>query len=109
MHPRTLAITLLGALALGLPASSRVAGAAEVQYLRIATLAPRDSDLAKGFLKLDQGLKKASNGAWGVRLYPSGVAGDEVDVLRKMKIGQLDAGMVTSDGLGLMVPDGGDD
>src|ERR1700759_930144 len=103
MHPRTLAITLLGALALGLPASSRVAGAAEVQYLRIATLAPRDSDLAKGFLKLDQGLKKASNGAWGVRLYPSGVAGDEVDVLRKMKIGQMDASIITSVGLSQIV------
>ena len=103
MHPRTLAITLLGALALGLPASSRVADAAEVQYLRIATLAPRDSDLAKGFLKLDQGLKKASNGAWGVRLYPSGVAGDEVDVLRKMKIGQMDASIITSVGLSQIV------
>lgn len=103
MHPRTLAITLLGALALGLPASSRVAGAAEIQYLRIATLAPRDSDLAKGFLKLDQGLKKASNGAWGVRLYPSGVAGDEVDVLRKMKIGQMDASIITSVGLSQIV------
>jgi TRAP-type C4-dicarboxylate transport system substrate-binding protein len=103
MHPRTLAITLLGALALGLPASSRVAGAAETQYLRIATLAPRDSDLAKGFLKLDQGLKKASHGAWGVRLYPSGVAGDEVDVLRKMKIGQMDASIITSVGLSQIV------
>jgi len=103
MNLRTLAITVLGALALGLPASSKIVGAAETQYLRIATLAPRDSDLAKGFMKLDQGMRKATNNAWSVRLYPSGVAGDEVDVLRKMKIGQMDASIITSIGLSQIV------
>ena len=103
MNLRTLAITVLGALALGLPASSKIVGAAETQYLRIATLAPRDSDLAKGFMKLDQGMRKATNNAWSVRLYPSGVAGDEVDVLRKMKIGQMDASIITSVGLSQIV------
>ncbi|MET0385179.1 MAG: TRAP transporter substrate-binding protein DctP, partial [Polyangiales bacterium] len=103
MNLRTLAISMLGALALGLPASSKIVGAAETQFLRIATLAPRDSDLAKGFMKLDQGMKKATNNAWGVRLYPSGVAGDEVDVLRKMKIGQMDASLITGIGLSQVV------
>jgi TRAP-type C4-dicarboxylate transport system substrate-binding protein len=103
MNPRTLAISMLGALALALPASSKTVGAAETQFLRIATLAPRDSDLAKGFMKLDQGMKKATNNAWGVRLYPSGVAGDESDVLRKMKIGQMDASIITGVGLSQIV------
>jgi TRAP-type C4-dicarboxylate transport system substrate-binding protein len=99
MNLKTLAITALGALALGLSADSQPAEAAETQFLRIATLAPRDSDMAKGFMKLDKGMKQASGGAWGVRLYPSGVAGDEPDVLRKMKIGQMDASLITSVGL----------
>ena len=103
MNPRTLAISLLGALALGLPASSKTVGAAETQFLRIATLAPRDSDLAKGFMKLDQGMRKATSNAWGVRLYPSGVAGDEKDVLRKMKVGQMDASVITSVGMSQIV------
>lgn len=103
MNLRTLAISMLGACALALPASSKTVGAAETQFLRIATLAPRDSDLAKGFMKLDQGMKKATNGSWGVRLYPSGVAGDETDVLRKMKIGQMDASIITSVGLSQIV------
>lgn len=103
MRPRTLVIALLAALAIGLPGSAHVAGADETQYLRIATLAPRDSDLAKGFIKLDQGMKKATNGAWSVRLYPSGVAGDETDVLRKMKVGQMDASIITSVGLSQIV------
>lgn len=103
MNLRTVAISMLGALALGLPASSKTVGAAETQFLRIATLAPRDSDLAKGFMKLDQGMRKATNNSWGVRLYPSGVAGDEVDVLRKMKIGQMDASIITGVGLSQIV------
>ncbi|MEY4579508.1 MAG: hypothetical protein RL701_4211 [Pseudomonadota bacterium] len=103
MNPKTLAISMLGALALALPASSKTVGAAETQFLRIATLAPRDSDLAKGFMKLDQGMRKATSNAWGVRLYPSGVAGDETDVLRKMKIGQMDASIITGVGLSQIV------
>ncbi|HET8935793.1 MAG TPA: TRAP transporter substrate-binding protein DctP [Polyangiales bacterium] len=99
MNLKTLAITAVGAFALALPADSKPVEAAETQYLRIATLAPRDSDMAKGFMKLDKGMKQASGGAWGVRLYPSGVAGDEPDVLRKMKIGQMDASLITSVGL----------
>jgi len=103
MNLKKVAISLLGALALGLPASSKTVGAAETQYLRIATLAPRDSDLAKGFMKLDQGMRKATSNSWGVRLYPSGVAGDESDVLRKMKIGQMDASVITGVGLSQIV------
>jgi TRAP-type transport system periplasmic protein len=103
MNLKTLAIAALGAFALGLPADSKPVEAAETQYLRIATLAPRDSDMAKGFMKLDKGMKQASGGAWGVRLYPSGVAGDEPDVLRKMKIGQMDASLITSIGLSQIV------
>jgi TRAP-type C4-dicarboxylate transport system substrate-binding protein len=59
--------------------------------------------MAKGFMKLDKGMKQASGGKWGVRLYPSGVAGDEPDVLRKMKIGQMDASLITSVGLSQIV------
>src|SRR5262245_17044731 len=86
-----------------LPSAARVASAVETQYLRIATLAPRDSDLARGFRKLDQALRAATHGAWGVRLYPSGIAGDEVDVIRKLKVAQLDASAITSIGLSQIV------
>jgi len=105
MNPKTLVIGLLGALALALPASSKTVNAGETQFLRIATLAPRDSDLAKGFMKLDAGMKKATSNSWGVKLYPSGVAGDEPDVLRKMKIGQMDASIITAIGLSSIVRD----
>jgi TRAP-type C4-dicarboxylate transport system substrate-binding protein len=105
MMQKPIAATLIGALLLALPGSSKVATAAETQYLRVATLAPRDSDLAKGFVKLDKSLKDATSGGWGVRLYPGGVAGDEVDVIRKIKIGQMDASSITSVGLSQIVRD----
>lgn len=88
---------------LALPGGSKTATAAETQFIRIATLAPRDSDLAKGFLKIDKNLRTNTNNAWGVRLYPSGVAGDEVDVIRKMKVGQMDASLITTTGLSQIV------
>jgi TRAP-type C4-dicarboxylate transport system substrate-binding protein len=103
MTIRTVAICALTAVAIALPASTKIVSAAETQYLRIATLAPRDSELARGFVKLDQGLRRATDSSWGVRLYPSGVAGDEVDVLRKMKVGQIDASLITSIGLSQIV------
>lgn len=103
MIRKLLAATLIGALMLALPGSSKVANAAETQFIRIATLAPRDSDLAKSFLKIDKGMRAATNNGWGVRLYPSGVAGDEVDVIRKMKVGQMDASIITSTGLSQIV------
>jgi TRAP-type C4-dicarboxylate transport system substrate-binding protein len=85
------------------PTAYDSANAAETQYLRIATLAPRDSDLAKSFTKLDRGLRSATHNGWGVRLYPSGVAGDEIDVIRKMRVGQMDASVITSIGLSQIV------
>jgi len=102
MMRKLIAATLIGALMLALP-GGKVATAAETQFLRVATLAPRDSDLAKAFLKLDKSLRAATKNAWGVRLYPGGVAGDESDVIKKIKIGQMDASLITSVGLSQIV------
>jgi len=79
--------------------------AAEMQLIRVATLAPKSSPFLRSFEELDQSIRQLSGGSVGFQMYSSGVAGDEVSVVRKMRVGQLDAGMVTSDGLGLMVPE----
>lgn len=42
-----------------------------------------------------------SGGAVEVRLYPGSVAGDDVDVIRKMRLGTLNAAPLTSAGDGL--------
>jgi TRAP-type transport system periplasmic protein len=103
MLRRLLTASLLGALLISIPAGSRIASAAETQFIRVAVIAPRDSDLSKTFLKLDKSLRTATKNGWGVRLYPGGVAGDETDVLRKIKIGQMDCTTITSIGLSQIV------
>jgi TRAP-type C4-dicarboxylate transport system substrate-binding protein len=85
------------------PGGTKTATAAETQYLRVACLAPRDSTLATSFLRVDKALRGATSGAWGIRLYAGGTAGDEVDVLRKMKVGQMDASIITTTGLSHIV------
>jgi len=79
--------------------------ASEMKLIRVATLAPKNSPFLRSFEELDQTIRQLSGGAIGFQMYSSGVAGDEVAVVRKMRVGQLDAGMVTSEGLGLMVPE----
>jgi TRAP-type C4-dicarboxylate transport system substrate-binding protein len=101
---KVIASTLILAFALAIPGSSHPAQAARAKNeIRIATLAPRNTDLTRGFNKIDQALRKATGGEWGIRLYPSGVAGDEKDVIRKMRVGQMDASIVTTTGLSQIV------
>jgi TRAP-type C4-dicarboxylate transport system substrate-binding protein len=99
----SIASILILAMALAIPGGAHVAQAAAGNQIRIATLAPRDTDLARGFAKIDKGLQAATGGQWGIRLYPSGVAGDEKDVIRKMRIGQMDASVITTTGLSQIV------
>ncbi len=80
-------------------------GSAEPQHqLRIATLAPRQSELGRAFQQLRKELKEVSNGEVNLKMYDGGVAGDEMTVVRKMRVGQLDGALLTSTGLGALVP-----
>jgi TRAP-type C4-dicarboxylate transport system substrate-binding protein len=45
-----------------------------------------------------------SGGQVRMRIYPGGVAGDEPDMIRKMRFGQLDAAVLTTMGLKSIVP-----
>lgn len=94
---------VLGLAMLMIPGGAWRASANRTQYIRVASLAPRDSDLSKRFLKLDRKLRSLTDNAWGLRLYAGGVAGDEPDVLRKMRIGQIDASSITTTGMSQIV------
>jgi len=71
---------------------------------RVATLAPRGSTWMKILEKGAQEVEKATEGRIKTKYYPNGVQGDERDVVRKMRLGQLDGASVTSVGLSLIVP-----
>lgn len=72
--------------------------------LRIATLAPRQSGLGKAFQELRKQLRERTGGEVELKMYHGGVAGDEMTVVRKMRVGQLDGALLTSTGLGALVP-----
>jgi TRAP-type C4-dicarboxylate transport system substrate-binding protein len=72
--------------------------------LRIATLAPRQSGLGKAFQELRKQLRERTDGQVELKMYHGGVAGDEMTVVRKMRVGQLDGALLTSTGLGALVP-----
>jgi TRAP-type transport system periplasmic protein len=93
------------AMAMAVPGSTSPALAKAGNVLRIATLVPRDTDMSRGFARIDKGLRAATQDAWGVQLYASGIAGDEKDVLRKMSVGQMDGAIITETGLSQIVRD----
>ena len=105
-HNLRLAVLSLFSIGLALlPGAAAPLRAAEMTLIKVATLAPKNSPFLRSFEELDQTIRQLSGGALGFQMYSSGVAGDETNVVRKMRVGQLDAGMVTSDGLGLMLPE----
>lgn len=72
--------------------------------LRLATLAPRQSQLGRAFQELRKELREKTDGDVELKMYHGGVAGDEETVVRKMRVGQLDGALLTSTGLGALVP-----
>ena len=65
----------------------------------MATLAPQGSEWHKILQEMGADWQKESNGRIVFRLYPGGVAGDDRDIVRKMRLGTLDAGLLTTAGL----------
>jgi TRAP-type C4-dicarboxylate transport system substrate-binding protein len=67
--------------------------------IKLATLAPEGSSWMKTLNALNTEVMKKTEGRVQFRIYPGGVLGDEKDVLRKMKIGQIQAAALSSGGL----------
>ncbi len=67
--------------------------------VKMATLAPDGSSWYRVLQEMGEQWKRASGGEVVLRLYGGGVVGDEGDMLRKIRVGQIQAAAVT--GLGL--------
>ncbi|HEX6883806.1 MAG TPA: TRAP transporter substrate-binding protein DctP [Planctomycetota bacterium] len=78
--------------------------AASAQTLKLATLVPEGSVWDKSMRELGAAVQQATAGRVKFLIYPGGVAGDEPDVLRKMRIGQLQGGLFSASGLGDIDP-----
>ncbi|MDP1889350.1 MAG: TRAP transporter substrate-binding protein DctP [Gemmatimonadaceae bacterium] len=68
--------------------------------VKMATLVPENSSWFLVLKEVANDWGKISNGKVRVLLYPGGRQGDDPDVVRKMNLGTLNAGVLTSAGLG---------
>lgn len=76
-----------------------LAAPAAAQPIKVGTVAPEGSPWHDMLLDLNARWKQASGGKISLRIYPSGTQGDEPDMIRKMRIGQLHAAALTSVGM----------
>ncbi len=81
-----------------------VAGAS-AQTIKLGTLAPKGSPWFDILQDMTAEWSAASGGSIKARIYPGGSIGDETDMIRKMRIGQLHGAVLTSEGLGRIVPE----
>jgi len=72
--------------------------------IKFATVAPEGSAWIKHLKKLDNNIREKSNGKLGFRIYAGGIAGDELDILRKIRIGQIHCTGFTGVGFGQILP-----
>ncbi len=86
-------------MALALPAHPPVEAQGRV-LIRMATLVPDGSSWHLILKETAEKWKEVSGGRVQVRLFPGGVAGDDPDVVRKMRLGTLSAGVLSAVGVG---------
>ncbi len=75
------------------------------QVIKLGTVAPEGSPWHDAMLEVAQKWKELSGGKVTLRIYAGGVAGDERDMLRKVRIGQLHATALTTNTLIEIIPD----
>ena len=83
--------------ALGFFAAS--AASAQQVVIKMATLVPEGSSWHQVLKEMAEKWKTLSGGRVAVRIYPAAAAGDDPDVVRKMRLGTLNAGLLTEVGV----------
>lgn len=75
------------------------------QIIKLGTVAPEGSPWHLMVRHMGEAWTKSSGGKIQLRIYAGGVTGDEPDTVRKIRVGQLQAGMLTAQGLTQIIPD----
>jgi TRAP-type C4-dicarboxylate transport system substrate-binding protein len=73
--------------------------------IKLGSLAPAGSPWDKGLNRLGAEWQKISGGSVELKIYPGGIVGDESDMIRKMRIGQLTAAGLSGVGLLRIYPE----
>ena len=77
---------------------------AQEYSIKFATIAPEGSTWMNVMKEYDAAIRKESGGRMGFKIYSGGVHGDEKNVLRKIRVGQLHSGGFTGLGMGEIAP-----
>jgi len=85
------------------PVAAQAAPGAPV-VIKLATLVPDGSVWDKALRAMGAEWSAQTQGRVQLRMFPGGVAGDEPDIVRKMRIGQLQAAAITTAGLSALDP-----
>ena len=92
---------LLGGILILLFFGYRASVEAEEQHtIKLATLAPEGSPWMDTFHKINDEIKRKTDGKVQLKAYPGGVLGEDRNMLRKIRIGQIHGGGFTGMGLG---------
>ncbi len=83
-------------LAVVLQASAAAAGAV---VIKIGSVAPGRSPWDRALQEVARDWERISNGTVQVKIYPGGIAGNEADMIRKIRLGVLQGGVFTNMGL----------
>lgn len=104
---RTLVVALVVAAVTGSAAGDSLAQKQPKPQVevKVATLAPDGSTWMKTMRKIDEDVRAKTANRVGFKFYPGGVQGDEKDVIRKMRNGQIHGAAFTGFGLGAIVPE----
>jgi TRAP-type C4-dicarboxylate transport system substrate-binding protein len=73
--------------------------------IKFATIAPEGSTWMNVMKAYDARIRKESGGRLGFKIYPGGVQGEDKDVIKKIRIGQLHSAGFTGVGLGEIAPE----
>jgi len=92
MKAKTILLYLLSGLSIMFNA------AASTVEVRLATVAPKGSVWHDYLVDLDQDWRALTHGAVRLRIY-AGTLGDEEDIMRRIRVGQINAAAVTTNGL----------
>jgi len=79
-------------------------GADSPVKIRLGTLAPKGSSYFKHLQAMGEKWRQAPGGGVLLTIYPDGTMGTEADMVRRMRLGQLQAGMLTAVGLAEIEP-----
>ena len=94
---RILLTVLIFCICLSIPASALT--------IKLGSLAPEASPWGKALKKLAAEWNSISRGRVNVKIFPGGIAGGEFDMIRKIRINQLQAAAITGIGLGTISTD----